>query len=162
MAAVLDADPCILRYVVVEGFLRVMGLARSKEFEGLCLLNTKKMNMALLSKWVWRLYQDEDTIWARIIRAKYADASDLFAGTSQGGSQFWKNLHKIKHLFKVGAKHEVKDGARTNFWMDWWLGNVPLKDTFPLLFAIFDNQTLSVANAWHNSQLEIRFRRSLD
>jgi hypothetical protein len=62
-------------------------ICRLKEIGGLGFLNTKKMNMALLLKWVWRLYQDEDS-WAKIIRAKYADASDLFAGTGQGSSQF--------------------------------------------------------------------------
>jgi hypothetical protein len=30
---------------------------------GLGLLNTKKMNIALLTKWIWRLYQEEENIW---------------------------------------------------------------------------------------------------
>jgi hypothetical protein len=61
---------------------------RPKEAGGLGLLNTKKMNLALLLKWIWRLYQEEDTIWARIIHAKYVDASDLFSGSGQGESPF--------------------------------------------------------------------------
>jgi hypothetical protein len=86
------------------------------------------MNIALLLKWVWRIYQGEDTIWANLIRAKYNDATDLFGGTTQGGSQFWKSLHKVKHLFKVGAKHDVLDGTRTSFWLDWLLRDAPRKD----------------------------------
>jgi hypothetical protein len=126
------------------------------------LLNTKKMNLALLLKWIWRLYQDEDTIWARILRAKYADASDLFAGSGQGGSPFWKSLHKIKHLFKAGAKHKVRNGTRTSFWKDWWWGRGPLLEAFPLLYAICDNQEITVADAFLQDSLQVRFRRSLD
>jgi hypothetical protein len=82
---------------------------------GLGLLNTKKMNLALLLKWVWKLYNEEDTIWSKIINAKYTDAEDLFSGTGQGGSQFWKSDHKVKHFFKIGAKHSVGDGRQTCF-----------------------------------------------
>jgi hypothetical protein len=121
-----------------------------------------KMNVALLLKWVWRLDQEEDTIWAKIVKAKYADVEDLFSGNGGGGSQFWKSLHKVKHLFKVGAKHEVRDGTHTSFWLDWWLGNAPLKDAFPDLFAICESRDISVACACRDFDLAIRFRRSLD
>jgi hypothetical protein len=136
-------------------------ICRPKEFGGLGLLNTKKMNLALLLKWIWRLYQDEDKIWARIMHAKYLDASDLSSGSGHGGSPFWKSLHKIKHLFKVGAKHEVRNGRRTSFWKDWWIGRGPIMES-PLLFAICDNQDISVAEALRHNSLQVRFRRSLD
>jgi hypothetical protein len=55
---------------------------------GLGLLSTRKMNIALLLKWVWKLYNEDDTIWSKIIKAKYPDASDLFSGSGKGGSQF--------------------------------------------------------------------------
>jgi hypothetical protein len=61
-------------------------VCRPKEVGGLGLLNTKKMNLALLLKWVWRIYQEEDNIWAKLIRAKYQDADDIFSGSGQGGS----------------------------------------------------------------------------
>jgi hypothetical protein len=85
---------------------------------GLDLLNTKKMNVALLLKWAWKLYQQDDSIWEKLIRAKYVDAENIFAGSGHGGSQFWKALHKIKHLFKAGTKHEMRNGIRTNFYSD--------------------------------------------
>ncbi|KAK1693140.1 hypothetical protein QYE76_009837 [Lolium multiflorum] len=137
-------------------------VCRPKPMGGLDLLNTKKMNVALLLKWVWKLYQPDGSIWANLIRAKYEDADNIFAGSGQGGSQFWKAIHKIKHFFKVGAKHEVRNGTRTSFWSDWWLGDAPLKVTFPHLFAIGDNPSISVSAACHHDGLNIRFRRSLD
>ncbi|KAK1669324.1 hypothetical protein QYE76_057483 [Lolium multiflorum] len=137
-------------------------VCRPKELGGFGLLNTKIMNQALLLKWVWRLYQQEDTIWVHLIRAKYRDATDIFSGNGHGGSQFWKSFHRVKHLFKVGAKHLVRDGHRTNFWLDWWIESRPLMELFPHLFAICEDDRVSVATALQGEGLAIRFRRSLD
>jgi hypothetical protein len=98
---------------------------------GLGLLNTKKKNIALLLKWVWKLYNEEDNIWSRIIKAKYTDAEDLFSGSGQGGSQFWKSIHKVKHFFKLGAKHTIGDGRRTRFWLDCGLEENHLRTPSP-------------------------------
>jgi hypothetical protein len=136
-------------------------VCRPKECGGLGILNTKKMNVALLLKWIWRLYHEEDAMWVQILRAKYPEASDFFAGNGQGGSQFWKSLHKIKHIFKLGARHTVVDGRRTLFWLDNWHHLGVLKDAFPALFAICDNESVSVAQACGEPQ-GIRLRRALD
>jgi hypothetical protein len=53
-------------------------VCRSKECGGLGLLNSKKMNIALMLKWVWKSYQPENPIWARIIRAKCESANNIF------------------------------------------------------------------------------------
>jgi hypothetical protein len=52
-------------------------VCRPKSSGGLGLLNSKKMNIALLSKWVWKLYQDDESIWATIIRANKSKARIL-------------------------------------------------------------------------------------
>jgi hypothetical protein len=120
------------------------------------------MNIALLLKWAWRLSQDEDAIWATLIRAKYRNADNLWASSGLGGSQFWKSLNKIKHYFALGAKFVVRNGIRTRFWLDWWCGDAPLKDRFPLLFSICELPEGSVAQALTDGEVSIRLRRSLD
>jgi hypothetical protein len=120
------------------------------------------MNIALMLKWVWKLYQGDDTIWARLIRAKYTDTADIFACTGQGGSAFWKSLHQIKDLFKIGAKHEVLNGRRTQFWFDRWAeGGGVLRECFPLIFSICENQRISVEQACAGQE-HLRLRRTLD
>jgi hypothetical protein len=136
-------------------------VCRPKECGGLGLLNSKKMNLALMIKWIWKLYQADNPIWAQIIRAKYNSANNIFEGTGQGGSQFWRSLHKIKHLFKLGAKFEIRDGRRTQFWMDKWTGQGALKDRFPELFSIANSQMSSVAQVC-GPRGTLSFRRSLD
>jgi hypothetical protein len=119
------------------------------------------MNIALMLKWVWKLFQPENPIWAQIIRAKYPSANNIFAGSGHGGSQFWRSLHKIKHLFKLGARHSVQDGNRTLFWMDKWFGDVALKDRFPALFSIANAQMITVGQVCRGGGA-LSFRRSLD
>jgi hypothetical protein len=96
-------------------------------------------------KWVWKLYQQENPLWAKIVRAKYSSADNIFSGSGRRGSQFWKSIHKIKHFFKLGAKHVINDGNRTLFWLDRWCDDEPLKDHFPQLFNICLSQMCSVA-----------------
>jgi hypothetical protein len=97
-------------------------MCRPKELGGLGLTNTKLLNIALMMKWIWKLLQFDDALWAQIIRAKYPAAGNTFVDSGLRGSPFWKSLHKIKHLFKLGTKHEVWDGSCTLFWLDWWHG----------------------------------------
>ena len=132
-------------------------VCRPKECGGLGILNSKLMNEALMIKWIWKIYQ-LDTIWASIIKAKYSANGDIFTNTDRGGSQFWKSLHKVKHLFKAGEKHKVRNGVRTRFWLDWWHGDGPLCHRFPYLFSICDNQAISVATV---VAAGCRFRRTL-
>jgi hypothetical protein len=46
-------------------------VCRPKEAGGLGLLNTKMMNIALMLRWIWRLYQNEEGLWVDLLKAKY-------------------------------------------------------------------------------------------
>ena len=87
-------------------------VCRLKDCGGLGLTNTKNMNIALLLKWVWKLFQNTGSIWHTLVSAKYPEAADIFAATTHGGSQFWQSIHRIKHFFKVGSRYVVRDGDR--------------------------------------------------
>jgi hypothetical protein len=77
------------------------------------------MNIALLTKWIWRLLssQDENLLRVRLIKAKY-QVQDLFSANPAGGSPFWHSIHKIKDHFKLGAKFILGDGASIKLWTD--------------------------------------------
>jgi hypothetical protein len=60
------------------------------------------------------------------------------------GSQFWNGIQKIKWHFKLGAKHKVHNGKHTFFWLDWWVGNSPVRARFPLLFSYCSNLFITV------------------
>jgi hypothetical protein len=94
-------------------------VCKPKEDGGLGVLNSRHMNTTLMLKWIWKLYQGADGLWADLIRAKYLGDRDLFASeVPTQGSQFWKAIQKVKWLFKLGARHLVRNGKRTFFWQD--------------------------------------------
>ena len=51
----------------------------------------------------------------------------FFHFDNKGSSQFWRGLHKVKHLFKWGAVYKVGNGQYCSFWQDVWARDVPLK-----------------------------------
>jgi hypothetical protein len=82
-------------------------MCKPKSLGGLGIIDTRLMNICLLVKWIWRLYDGEQGLWADIIRNKYLRDKDLLMDTPRTGSQFWSAIQKLKHLFRLGAKHLV-------------------------------------------------------
>jgi hypothetical protein len=133
-----------------------------KEFGGLGIIDTRRMNDYLLNKWVWKIVIHDQSLWCRILYEKYMKKCDFFSSRSVGGSQFWKGLHKVKHLFKWGAVHKVGRGDQTKFWTDVWLDRVPLKVSFQELFKICSDPDALVMNLVVGGEWRLEFRRELD
>jgi hypothetical protein len=113
-------------------------------------------------KWIWRIFDpaEHHNLWYKLLRAKYLSVDNIFARNSQGGSQFWRSINKIKHLFKLGAKYQLGSGEKILFWTDWWQGEGPLAIKFPRLFDICNSKTILVAQALPISPTTLQFRRS--
>jgi hypothetical protein len=68
-------------------------------------------------KWIWKIYKQTYSLWVRLLNAKYMRDGDFFKSKDGNGSQFWKGLHKVKHLFKWGAINKVGNDLNTQLWM---------------------------------------------
>jgi hypothetical protein len=137
-------------------------MCRPKDQGGLGIINSRYMNIALMSKWIWRLFDpsEQDNLWFKLLQAKYVNADNIFASSTQGGSQFWRSINKIKHFFKLGAGFLVGDGRRTLFWTDCLLGEAPQAIRFPRLFDICPSKDILVADALPVSATSLQFCRS--
>ena len=82
----------------------------TKRPRGLGIINTRIMNDCLLVKWIWKMFQEPDELWFKLVKAKYMSEGSFFDSNIKGSSQFWQGLHKIKHLFKWGRFLELKMG----------------------------------------------------
>jgi len=85
----------------------------------------------------------------------------FFYSTGTGGSQFWKGLHKVKHLFKWGATFKIGDGKLCRFWEDCWVQEVPLKILYTDLYRLVRNPNCFVNECWVDDTWWVDFKRSL-
>lgn len=80
-----------------------VSISKPKAYGGLGILNTYLMNQCPITNWIWKLEKGSYELWFRLLKAKYMKKGGFFSSKSQGSSQFWKGLHKVKHLFRWGA-----------------------------------------------------------
>jgi mannosylglycoprotein endo-beta-mannosidase len=138
-------------------------ICQPKSQGGLGVLNTKLMNIALIAKWIWRIYRAEnsDLLWLRLLRAKYR-ISEIFSYTPTSCSPFWHSIHKVKEFFRAGTRFFPGKNSKISFWKDLWIGEVPLCARFPTLFAKSSDIDLTMAQAYSEEGWRILFRRALD
>jgi len=128
---------------------------------GLGIHNLELQNKCLLSKWLYKLLNEEG-LWQQLLRNKYLKDKPLGSCTKKPtDSHFWKGLMKVKDTFMSFGTFKVLDGSQIRFWFDTWLGNKPLKDKFPALFNIARRKQDSVATVLATVPLNISFRRNL-
>uniref|UniRef100_A0A8I6XL94 Reverse transcriptase zinc-binding domain-containing protein n=1 Tax=Hordeum vulgare subsp. vulgare TaxID=112509 RepID=A0A8I6XL94_HORVV len=121
---------------------------------GLGILASRRMNVALMLDWVWRITLGDGGLWLRLLEAKYLQGIPLLACSCSAGSQFWKSIQAIKEEIRAGLWFSVHNGSGTQFWLDPCLDGAPLRLRFPGLFAICAAPTILVSEAaladrWH-------------
>ena len=116
-------------------------LCQPKDQGGLEIHNLELKNVALLSKWLYRLLMTDGT-WQQILRNKYLGTKpSAQVHWKSGDSHFWASLMKVKRDFLRFGTFIIKDGSQVRFWEDIWLGNRSLRDQFPQLYNIFRKKT---------------------
>jgi hypothetical protein len=82
------------------------------------------VNVSLICKWWWAL-ENEDDLWQDIVRLKYV---------------------KIRHIYLKGRGIKINNGQNTSFWLDHWMGDPPLCQTYPILYEEAINKNCWVLN----------------
>lgn len=88
---------------------------------GLALKKFKEVNIALLSKWLWKFGSCPDHLWCKIIRWKYgSDGGGWFMkiGYKPHGTGLWKGILGCKEVFSKFIHLKGANGTRIRFWMD--------------------------------------------
>ncbi|XP_071736948.1 uncharacterized protein [Rutidosis leptorrhynchoides] len=112
------------------------------------------------AKWWWRFLLGENVLLVRIIKSIYGNGGGLECTPplpenkmKKLSGRTWFNIIEIENtLTKLGCNLSnsfVKDvgiGTDTRFWIDKWLGDVPLKDAFPRLFRLETTKDVYIAN----------------
>jgi hypothetical protein len=82
---------------------------------------------------VWKIVQREKSLWCDLLYAKYMRKNDFFSAKKEG-------VAKGQTFIQMeGAVDKVGSGVQTKFWLDVWLGGVPLKICYPKLYEVCRN-----------------------
>lgn len=108
-------------------------ICRPKKIGGLGIKNLMWQNEALGAKLAWRMFQNKESKWARILYNKYLNPNDpisLFRTKNPPqGSITWNFISKCRHLISKYATWDIGDGKNALFWEDSWNG-LPRMNTY--------------------------------
>lgn len=137
-------------------------MSSPKDYGGLGFLETRKMNISLLVKWIFKLEKEPHDLCTELLHKKYLKRESFFKGQKGNVSQFWSGLQDVAKICQLYTKRVVKDGRRTSFWDNVWLLQVPLRVQFEDLYKINEQQGCSVRDIWQGGEWGLTFRRNLD
>ena len=134
----------------------------SKKNGGLGVSSFFALNRALLLKWIWRFISDDGSLWGKVIRSLHGTSIDHH--NAKYPSIWCTILRELQHLKNKGfnfwdhCKKRIGNGNSTRFWLDPWLGELPLYAKFPRLFSLELNRDALVASKINSSVVD-SFRR---
>ena len=90
------------------------------------------MNIAQGAKLVWKMANDEEQMWIRILKAKYLDSNEniriLTIQNLFKGSTIWNFILSCKHVIIDHILWVIVNGNREIFGKDSWNGNKSLDE----------------------------------
>nr|GEV91024.1 RNA-directed DNA polymerase, eukaryota, reverse transcriptase zinc-binding domain protein [Tanacetum cinerariifolium] len=108
---------------------------KDKARGGLGVASLYALNRGLLVKWYWKFFNQNSSLWAKVIKAIYGE---------DGGVDSMK----------------IGNGDTVSFWKDDWQGEGALKILFPRLFALENSKDVTVNEKLRDSSLLFSFRRN--
>ena len=101
---------------------------RAKVEGGLGIKSMRQVNAAFLAKLGWRLLAEPQSLWSRILRAKYCENRcdiDMFKEKANA-SNAWRGIIQNVDIVRKGVNMAVGNGAKTFFWHHRWATDKPL------------------------------------
>ena len=98
-------------------------IVKSKDERGLGIQEARSKNIALLSKLNWRMYHEQDALWAKVILKKYCAnlrvrSRDLEKLPS---SPNWEAISLGFPIFRKGIAWGIGNGSGVSVWRDYWI-----------------------------------------
>jgi hypothetical protein len=125
-------------------------VCNSKEIGGLGVRDLRVFNIALLGKWWWRIRNEKESLWYKVLEQKYGNSLEE---RNKCRSSWWRDLIPIKEIqgrrgvdwFEENIRREVGDKKNTFFWKDPWVEGDKLCVLFGRLFDLSLDKDVNVA-----------------
>jgi len=88
-----------------------------KEVGGLGVRRIREFNIALLGKWCWRLLEDTDSMWFRVLSARYGVEGGRLLGGGREASMWWRDIFALcrEEWFATHIRRSVGNGRTLDF-----------------------------------------------
>jgi len=98
----------------------------TKEVGGVGVRRIREFNIALLGKWCWRLLVDRESLWFRVMLARYGVEGWRLREGGNAASTWWCDIAALRReeWFSDHVSWSVGNGKHTLFWSDVWVGGV--------------------------------------
>ncbi|CAN1290949.1 Uncharacterized mitochondrial protein AtMg00310 [Linum perenne] len=101
-------------------------LTKPKGEGGLGLKDFHLFNLALLAKQGWTLKQDDNQLWARLLKGIYLNNTDiLHASKGSFPSWIWSSLCDSRTILRKGARKSMINGNSIKVGKDPWIPTLP-------------------------------------
>jgi hypothetical protein len=133
---------------------------KPKECGSLGILNTRFMNIVLMLKWVWKLYQNAQGLWQTscVLNILEVGTSSL-RKCMYGASSFGMRSKILNGISNLGLSM-VLNGRHTFFWIDRWQGSGPLRVRSPYCLGVVPTHSYQCWN--REGKWWIHFIRQID
>lgn len=121
-------------------------IIRPQNEGALDIQETGAKNIALLAKLNWRLYQDKDSMWAKVLLSKYYSQHrrNSLDPNKLPCSSNWAAIKVRFPIFKQGICLNVENKSNLSFWESNWVkGNAMIELIKGLLAQHKETQTIS-------------------
>jgi len=78
-------------------------VCRPKDQGSLGIINTKIMNDCLLVKWIWKIHLKPNSLWFKILKAKYMKSGGFFGSSMKGSSLSFGKAFTKSNTFLNGG-----------------------------------------------------------
>ena len=115
-------------------------LCKAKKDGGMGFRDLRAFNEALLSKQSWRIQTQQNSLMAKVLKAKYFSHSTFYeAKVKPGISYSWRNILHSRWILKKCCFWTIGNGTTIDIWKDNWL---PFQNGFKILSKEPSNNTL--------------------
>ncbi|GJX91343.1 RNA-directed DNA polymerase, eukaryota, reverse transcriptase zinc-binding domain protein [Tanacetum coccineum] len=103
---------------------------------GLGVGSLKSFNVFLLYKWRWQMLNNLNTLWVKVIKSIHGVEASMDVNGCQSNGLWSRIVGSINQLHSSGVvplcsiRYKVGNGSLIRFWLDTWVGDLPLRDCF--------------------------------
>ena len=100
----------------------------AKNDGGLGIRYARLVNVALLGKLSWRVFNNEEAMWVSVLKSKYVSMSELSTRLKNTDSPIWKGIIRSFAKVQSFSNWRVRNGEKISLWFDNWKGEGPIAE----------------------------------